>query len=449
MRDGLAASKGIAMKWGMRTEWQLLLCCARTAPDAPCSERIRALCRSGIDWDQLIVLADHHRVMPLLYHTLHALPPGDVPSATLARLEQAYFGNTARNVALKVALLDVLQEFAAHAIPAIPFKGPVLASLAYGGLSLRAAGDLDILVRREDAIRAKNLLIARGFQPQYTLSDDQEFERSHHFLLVRERDAIPVEIHWRLSEACFGFGLDEDAVWRNPAQFRLAGVDLTVLPSAELLLFLCAHGAKHYWERLSWICDIAELVQMERGIDWERLLHQARAIGAARRLAVGLLLARDLLGATLPDAVLDRIEADPSAGSLVREVRARILGPVPAPPQYSERLSFYLRAMEHLRDKIQCCRSAAISPVGLDRTALPLRCRLTLLLATAVMPNERDRALLPLPLSLAFLYYFVRPLRLAATCPWSAARRYGRLCEVMGVKRRGGSDFARARIETG
>jgi hypothetical protein len=38
---------------------------------------------------------------------------------------------------------------------------------------------------------------------------------------------------------------------------------------------------------------------------------------------------------------------------------------------------------------------------------------LILLLAAAFVPNERDRALVTLPPALAFLYYLVRPVRLA------------------------------------
>jgi len=356
-----------------------------------------------------------------------------VPS--LARLAGTYYANTARNVALTVALVDVLKGLAAHAITAIPFKGPVLASLAYGGLSLRAAGDLDILVPRTDAIKAKDLLISRGYHPHYELTDDQEFARSHHFLLMRDQGAIAVEVHWRLSEASFGFGLSDDDLWRKPAHSRLSGVDVTVLPTGELLLYLCAHGAKHYWERLSWICDVAELIRNDRAIEWEPLVRQARAIGAARMLSVGLLLARELLGAALPKAILRGIEADAPAVSLAREACARNFPEIQAPPGLGERQSFYLRGLERLRDRVRCCRRGGISPTGLDRAALPLRGRMILLLAAALSPDENDRALLPLPPSLALLYHVVRPVRLAVQCLLNPARCYRRIGAVTGLRR--------------
>src|SRR3712207_8653927 len=49
----------------------------------------------------------------------------------------------------------------------------------------------------------------------------------------------------------------------------------TLFPYTTLfrsLLILCVHGTKHIWGRLSWICDVAELLRTQPDMDWEYVL---------------------------------------------------------------------------------------------------------------------------------------------------------------------------------
>ena len=51
-----------------------------------------------------------------------------------------------------------------NGINAIPYKGPVLANLAYGNLSFREFGDIDILINKSDALKAKEIMISNGYE---------------------------------------------------------------------------------------------------------------------------------------------------------------------------------------------------------------------------------------------------------------------------------------------
>ena len=44
-----------------------------------------------------------------------------------------------------------------------------------------------------------------------------------------------------------------------------AGTTFRTLPADVLLVALCVHGAKHVWERLGWIVDVAELIAAAPG----------------------------------------------------------------------------------------------------------------------------------------------------------------------------------------
>src|SRR2546423_1653893 len=109
-------------------EAELLLCCGRSCMDAANAARIRALLNEELDWDRLVGLARRHGMLPLLYRSLEASDPEAVPLPTMAELREAFHANAARNLALTGELLRFLKQFETDGIPALPFKGPVLAA---------------------------------------------------------------------------------------------------------------------------------------------------------------------------------------------------------------------------------------------------------------------------------------------------------------------------------
>ncbi len=120
----------------------------------------------------------------------------------------------------------------------------------------------------------------------------------------------------------------------------------------DLLLILCVHGAKHRWDRLGWICDIAELIDSHRDLDWGRIIVQASRLGSGRILFLGLLLAQNLLGARLPDDILRRSEAEPQIQALVKQIAARYLTTPHSPLSPMEYNRLYLKMRERFSDKI-------------------------------------------------------------------------------------------------
>ena len=129
------------------------------------------------------------------------------------------------------------------------------------------------------------------------------------------------------------------------------GTSLRALPAEELLLVLCVHGCRHLWVRLKSVCDVAALVSREERLDWERVFREAHAAGARRMLALGLALARDLVGAVLPPEVSRRVDAEPAVHALVVDVRQRLFDDEMCQPASAAAQLFYLRSRERWRDK--------------------------------------------------------------------------------------------------
>ncbi len=378
-------------------EAELLLCCARAQMDAATAERIRTLLREELDWGYMHGLASRLGMLPLLYWHLNAICPEAVPKEHLDALRGGFYSTARSNLFLTGELLKLLKLFDAHHIPAVPFKGPVLATLVYGNLSLRCFGDLDILVHKRNILRAKTLLVSQGYRPWSLFTEAQEaahLQSFHAYTFVSDDGRVTVDLHWRFVQSCFSFPFNLEGLWECLEQTPFAGTTIRNIPPEDLLLILCVHGAKEAWARLMWICDIAELIRMHGRMDWTRVIEQARALHNERKLLLGLLLASELLRAELPENVLHMVQTNSVIQSLATQVCKRLFSASDITAEMVQVTALHFRVADRLRDRIAY-----------------LLYRLRLL----ITPNAADQTLLALPVGFSFLYYLLRPIRLVRT----------------------------------
>jgi hypothetical protein len=340
----------------LRCEDDLLLCCAKASIDAGTEARIRDLLRQKVDWNYVIDAAAAHGVKPLLCHNLTNRCAASVPKTLLVQFRRYIQAHAFNNLFLTRELIRLLGLLEKSGISAIPWKGPVLAATAYGNVGLRQFGDLDILVREHDAMRGKDLLLSAGYRLQYQGSAENEvaFHNARKVCeLIREDGRVVVELHWAITSQTFPFRLAPASLWENIATVSLEGAPVPNLSPEDLLLVLCVHGAKHHWGKVMWISDIAQVLQTYSDkIDWNRVTQRADGLGGARMLFLGLLLAHDLLGATVPKDPLQAVQADPKVRLLATEVRARLFaGPA---VMAVDRPAFYIQLRERPRDRFRC-----------------------------------------------------------------------------------------------
>lgn len=376
-------------------EEELILCCGRTELSAAARARLRELASGSADWARVEEIAKLHRLRPLLFKHLKAEGiSGKVPPAIWASIQQHAVQTMARNLSLTNELAGIIKLFQGAGIEAIPFKGPVLAMRNYGNLGLRAFFDMDLLLRRGDILKAKKLLQERGFTSPW--KQNEEWEAQHidtqlgcDFLSADGK--VRLELHWSFIQKWLTYEVDLDGIWKRSVLWGFAGVETRLVSRADLLVYLCAHGAKHHWERLFWIIDIAEFARSEKNLEWDSIVGNARAHGNWRVLALGLFLAHALLEAPIPDRVLTQIASDSSVPDLARQVGSWLFNEAKRPASGSRvETKFYVGVKERFA----------------DRAAY-----LWHLLRLAMAPSEKDRAFIKLPGVLSFLYPAVRPVR--------------------------------------
>jgi hypothetical protein len=373
-----------------RPEQAVILACARTRMDPEAAGRLRALLDLPLDWDYIITEARWHGVLPLLHWHLGEMAPSLVPAEVASRLRTSFERTQRRNLFLSLQLCAILRRFAAHGVGAIPYKGPTLAVMAYGRAGLREFADLDILVKKHDVLRAKEILVAEGYQSPLRLTEEQEralVDSQHAYFLVRGDRSVQVELHWEISPRYVSVPPEPERFWHRLEPVTLTGSTVHTLAPDVLLTGLCEHGSKHMWERLAWICDVAEMVRNGPRLDWARITADAARSDSRRTVALGLRLAENLLGAAVPEPM--RVHAaGPAVSVLAAAVRTALFRDRRRRPGFFEQARFHLQLRERWRHRL----------------------RYGWMAATTLTVADWDRGL---PRGLSFLYYPIRLLRLA------------------------------------
>src|SRR5687768_296591 len=156
-----------------RAEDQLLLTIARRELDPRAVIEVRELVSTGLDWDYLLATAFNHRLVPLLQKNLSTAAADVVPTHILARLKRESVANSQSVLHLIAKQLNIYRLLKERGIRVAIFKGAVLAQMAYGEVSLRQAGDIDMLIDRAHFAQAKSLLESLGYEMTPRLTDAQ------------------------------------------------------------------------------------------------------------------------------------------------------------------------------------------------------------------------------------------------------------------------------------
>jgi hypothetical protein len=401
-----AAVKSIASSHksspALSREAELLLCCATSLAMPERTARLRAIIDGGIDWDRAAHMAQGQAVIALVYRYLNAELEGTPLADATDSLRPAFYGHSVRNLHFARELVRLTQLLESGGVEPLAFKGPALAAAAYGAVTLRQFSDLDLLVRKGEVVRTVEILLKEGYAPRAGCSvADLELPGAFEIAMARPGALAEIDLHWRLIPPYFPLALDSEDLWRRAVRVDIEGAAVLTLSPADHLLYLCAHGAKHGWQALGGVCDVAQLMHASP-IDWDELCARAERAGAQRALALGVLLARELLGAAVPASVLEAFRREHAAARAARTVIAYVTNPTDAGPGFYQRWSVPLRVI-----------------------AEP-RARLRYLAARALLPSADDRRFLRLPAALYPLYYLVRPLRVALKEASAAFHRLAR-----------------------
>jgi hypothetical protein len=348
-----------------------------------------------------MAIADRHRLSPVVYEIIAGAAEDLISPEQLIKLREAAAPSTSAGMALLHELLRLHRLFETAQIPIISYKGPLLAWIAYGSFIRREYSDLDFVVEQKFIPDVVAALTSAGYLPQFDPREahaGQDGTAPGQYSFLSHSQKILVEFHTERTLRYFPTPIDLQDLTARLMTVEIGGQRLRTFSIEDTLVMLCVHGAKHFWERLGWVLDIAKLATV-RDVDWMLVKQVAAKMESTRVVLLGLYLAHDLFDAPMPGQLLEEIGRDRTVRDLAGKVYGQYAGISEPTPGVLPRAVFRFR----LRDGIG---------QGLRHT-----------LRLAMSPTESDRQTVHLPRWLSPLYRLVRP--------WRLLREYG-----SGLKRR-------------
>jgi len=304
-------------------EAQLLILCARSTVSNRDRMRMAEILRQNVRWPVVLDLIQFHGVGPLVSHNLQGCEAKRVPGDLLETLSQQAQAVKLVNHALLGELLRLCRAFESQGVQVVPFKGPVLAVMAYRDLSLRDMDDLDFFVPRSHLAEAERVLWSQGYRPRRQVSNRVQGTEAG-YCFVKKDSMLRVDLQSKLDDERLPFRFDRRGFWKQLAPIGLNGSYVRGMAPEQLLVALCMHGAVRAWSRLKWVVDVAELLKRQR-LDWRRVFAAAAEWKSRRMLLLGLALAHRMMEAPLPHDVRWDLQHDPDVPVLAPRMPATLL----------------------------------------------------------------------------------------------------------------------------
>ncbi|WP_096187162.1 nucleotidyltransferase domain-containing protein [Evansella halocellulosilytica] len=338
-----------------------------------------------LDWNFFIKLSLHHRLYPMLYPKLKRLSERGVPPSVVKKLYIHYQKNTFQMLQLRKEMEIVNNLFTENNIRLLFLKGPHLAQQLYGDYSLRTSNDLDLIVNIENLKEAERLLDQLGYvKDDYirTILSDWKW-RHHHVTYYHPQKGTKIEIHWRMHP-----GPGKEASFQELWERKKECTDtLYSLGNEDLFVFLILHGARHGWSRLRWLVDIQKLFKIN--VDIAKAVRIMKRYRSEHMCGQAVILLSSLLNTHIPEGIhslrMTKKAKNLAEGAIFYIERMVNLHTTPVPEEVSTYHKRYLFTLMPISQKL-------------------------LFLLSFLYPYPEDAETLPLPKTLHFLYFPLRPV---------------------------------------
>lgn len=213
----------------------------------------------------------------------HGVAPLAYAAAQVPELRAEAIRAAALEALRAAGVKEIVELLHDAGVTSLLMKGAALAYDVYPFAELRPRGDTDLLVAPESAARAREVLLAHGFEQQRGSGDDHGMRQAMFTRYDRHGIRHSYDLHWdavnvpMFSEAFRFASLDG----RSVPLARLGG-HARALAAADALLLACVHRVAHHHgsDRLVWLYDIALLLRLMTEAEHAAFWHSASRHGA-------------------------------------------------------------------------------------------------------------------------------------------------------------------------
>lgn len=280
--------------------------------DDQARQRLQAAAQAVTDWTQVARLAERHRVIALVTHSLEDASI-DIPQDVRAGLRRRSLQVACEELGMAAELKRLQAAFSQAPCSFTVLKGLAAAVQGFQRIGLRQNRDIDLLIDEADLPRAAAVLEGSGYEqiePAERLSSAalRGWAHAHKDLVFRKiSSGVVVELHWRLFD-----NVRFAAELARPPTVELqlpSGVAVRALAPEAAFAYMAAHGGQHAWSRLKWLADFAAYAAGFGEQRTAELYDELSRKGLGGPVAQGLLLSHELIGLPLPQVLSRKLKS--------------------------------------------------------------------------------------------------------------------------------------------
>ena len=286
---------------------------------------------TGINWEQIPRLAAQHKVRPMVAVALREAGWPGIPVSVRERVEQAEIQCTRKAMVLLSLLAAVSGRAQSGGIRVLSIKGPALSQKLYGDPIIRESYDLDILVHPDDVAAMAEVLASAGIYPEFkgpALSPRQTARLRHynkHDLFRHAGSDAVVECHYSLDHNPWRLHIDFDDLWNRHQTVAVAGLPIAIPGDSDLIQYLCAHAARHIWDRWKWLGDFAAFCRVLNEKDLTEHRELAAGLGNSLMFDASLLVTVAVTGTRLPEGLGRKVSENGAASAAAHRALSLLL----------------------------------------------------------------------------------------------------------------------------
>lgn len=273
------------------------------------------------EWNLLLNALAIHRLVPLFYQKVMKLPVElHPPEDTKDKLRMIFLQNRLRVLSIEKQLKEIVNIFKKDDIKYILLKGFGMGITIYSDPVFRIGDDIDLLVLRDDVVKAESALESLGYK-----CNDKIFKAVSGFHMEEKyirKKSVNVDLHWDI-HILYGMRTGEfiTDLYERACEVHEGSLTFKVLHPVDNLVYCSIHIDKHPDEiRLIWIYDLSLIAkELSNKDDWEEVRERAIQWQAVMVLKRALVLAQTWTDIKIPEGFLVSLKKE-------RSIKDRIYG---------------------------------------------------------------------------------------------------------------------------
>lgn len=234
----------------------------------------------GFDSEGFRDLLARHQLRGYVYSILTTSPAADAfPPDLIDSLKPFYIRQRTRNEQMMRELKLLSLTFSLAGQQFILLKGPYLAKRFYGDLDQRVFWDIDILIKRDELGRAKQLLTRSGFARQSWILFNELLTIYFTHALEFTKSGVTVDLHWTLKNRP-SYTFNHQSIWDTKREFYFDDTVLYVLSDEYALVFTLIsmfNDIEVGKIRLKSFVDLYKVIQaLTPSLDWGQFLEDRK-----------------------------------------------------------------------------------------------------------------------------------------------------------------------------